>query len=110
MVQKVKSNTENAFLDFAQIENLFWTYPKQFELVQNKLISFFLFDLFWLCCRFHIQCERDNFISVPSIYRVIFAFLTFTSGLIRWRYGCDAMISKAVFWRVFTEYACTVRS
>ena len=35
MVQKVKSNTENAFLDFAQIENLFWTYPKQFELVQN---------------------------------------------------------------------------
>ena len=38
MVQKVKFNTKNEFLDLAQIENLFWTYPKQFEFVQNCLI------------------------------------------------------------------------
>ena len=27
------------FLDLVQIENLFWTYPKEFSLVQNRFGS-----------------------------------------------------------------------
>ena len=134
MVQKVKFNTENVFLDLAQIENLFWTYSKQLDMVQNccglkkTTSSLAFFCLLWSKISrkkfvifyrllgsgyvegFTFNVSETIFVSVPSIYRVILAFLTFTSGLIRWRYGCDAMISKAVFRRVFTKYACTVRS
>ena len=39
--------SENTFLDRVLIENLFWTYPQQFEPVQKKLdASKIILDLF----------------------------------------------------------------